>query len=61
MGRTKKQLREERKNTGTVLHARWCRHASEPCSCDVKNKRERRTEHTAWCDWPSGLCDCGLH
>ncbi len=60
MTRTERQLKEEQKRTGSVSHSGSCGYPSEPCSCEVHNKREVRTTHKSYCNYPSDPCDCGL-
>ena len=60
MSRTEKQIRKEKKSRGGASHKGYCGYPSEPCSCEVYNKHERRTTHKNYCTYPSDPCDCGL-
>lgn len=60
--RTDKQIKESTDSRGGVSHSPGCGYPSEPCNCEVDNKKLRRTEHKQWCDArnSTGPCSCGL-
>jgi len=60
MHRTEKEIKKEIDRRGSASHSKTCGFPSDPCNCEVYNKRERRKRHAGWCFYPSEPCCCDL-